>query len=115
MPFHFVDVRVAAGRRQPFLAHVDPRPGLTAANILTVVEHERLPRPLRVDQPRLLFARLEMPYRLMAEWALATGCGARPLRARRLPGVARHLDVRMRKLRRILAVNYENLAFRNLN
>ncbi|RJT27749.1 transposase [Mesorhizobium waimense] len=83
LPFHFVDVRVAMRRRQSFLAHVDPRPGLTAANILTVAEHERLPRPLRVDQLRRLFAHLEMPYRLMAEWALATG-----LRRKELCGLA---------------------------
>jgi integrase/recombinase XerD len=83
LPFHFVDVRVGMGRRQTFLAHVDPHPGLTAANVLTVAEHERLPRPLRVDQLRLLFARLAMPYRLMAEWALATG-----LRRKELCGLA---------------------------
>jgi hypothetical protein len=35
LPFHFVDVRVGSGRRQSFLAHVDGRPGVMAANILT--------------------------------------------------------------------------------
>ena len=83
LPFHFVDVRVGSGRRQAFLAHVDTRPGVVAANILTVAEHERLPRPLRVDQLRRVFALLEMPYRLMAEWALATG-----LRRKELCGLA---------------------------
>ena len=83
LPFHFVDVRVGSGRRQAFLAHVDARPGVVAANILTVAEHERLPRPLRVDQLRRVFALLEMPYRLMAEWALATG-----LRRKELCGLA---------------------------
>ncbi|MBB4189026.1 site-specific recombinase XerD [Sinorhizobium terangae] len=83
LPFHFVDVRVGSGRRQSFLAHVDGRPGVMAANILTVAEHERLPRPLRVDQLRRVFAHLEMPYRLMAEWALATG-----LRRKELCGLA---------------------------
>jgi len=73
LPFHFVDVRTATGRRQAFLAHLDTRPGMTMANILTIAEHERLPRSLRVDQLRQLFVRLDMPYRLMAEWALATG------------------------------------------
>lgn len=82
-PFHFVDVRVGSGRRQSFLAHVDGRPGIMAANILTVAEHERLPRPLRVDQLRRVFAHLDMPYRLMAEWALATG-----LRRKELCGLA---------------------------
>jgi site-specific recombinase XerD len=83
LPFHFVDVRTATGRRQAFLAHLDTRPGMTMANILTVSEHERLPRPLRVDQLRQLFVRLDMPYRLMAEWALATG-----LRRKELCGLA---------------------------
>ena len=83
LPFHFVDVRTATGRRQAFLAHLDTRPGMTMANILTVAEHERLPRPLRVDQLRQLFVRLDMPYRLMAEWALATG-----LRRKELCGLA---------------------------
>jgi hypothetical protein len=40
---------------------------------LTISEYEKLPRPLRVDQLKLLFANLAMPYRLMAEWAVATG------------------------------------------
>src|SRR5882762_9336400 len=71
-PFHFVDVRVR-WRRQSFLAHVDARPGIVAANVLTVAEHERLPRALRVDQLRRFFERLKMPYRLIAEWALTTG------------------------------------------
>lgn len=83
LPFHFVDVRVGCGRRQSFLAHVEARPGMAAANILTVAEHERLPRPLRVDQLRRVFAHLDMPYRLMAEWALATG-----LRRKELCGLA---------------------------
>jgi site-specific recombinase XerD len=73
LPFHFVDVRVSAERRQSFLGHLYTGPSVVPANALTVSEHERLPRPLRVDQLRLLFARLDMPYRLMAEWALVTG------------------------------------------
>jgi integrase/recombinase XerD len=72
LPFHFVDVRIR-WRRQSFLAHVDPRPGVVAANVLTVAEHERLPRALRVDQLRRFFERLKMPYRLIAEWALTSG------------------------------------------
>ena len=46
---------------------------MTTANVLTIAEHEKLPRALRVDQLNLLFANLAMPYRLMAEWAVATG------------------------------------------
>ncbi|MDR3367707.1 tyrosine-type recombinase/integrase [Rhodoferax sp.] len=73
LPFHFVDVRVSSERRQSFLGHLHAGPSVVVANALTVSEHERLPRALRVDQLRLLFPRLDMPYRLMAEWALATG------------------------------------------
>ena len=73
LPFHAIDVRIVSGRKQSFLAHADPHPTVTTANVLTVTESERLPRPLRVDQLRLLFAQLAMPYRLMAEWAVATG------------------------------------------
>jgi len=83
LPFHFVDVRVSAERRQSFLGHLHAGPSVVAANALTVSEHERLPRSLRVDQLRLLFARLDMPYRLMAEWALATG-----MRRKELCGLA---------------------------
>src|SRR5260370_40360031 len=63
LPFDFVDVRVGMGRRQTFLAHVDPHPGLTAANVLTVAEHARLPRPLRVDDLGPVFARRAIPDR----------------------------------------------------
>jgi site-specific recombinase XerD len=72
-PFHAIDVRITSGRRQSFLAHGDQRPTVTTANVLTVAEYENLSRPLRVDQLKLLFASLAVPYRLMAEWALATG------------------------------------------
>jgi site-specific recombinase XerD len=73
LPFQTIDVRILSGRKQSFLAHVDPRPTVTAANVLTISEYEKLPRPLRVDQLKLLLANLAMPYRLMAEWAVATG------------------------------------------
>jgi site-specific recombinase XerD len=72
-PFQAIDVRILSGRRQSSLAHVDSRSTLTAANVLTVSECEKLPRPLRVDHLKLLFADLDTPYRLMAEWAVATG------------------------------------------
>jgi len=73
LPFHAADIRISPGRRQSFLAHVDQHGTTTSANVLTVAEYENLPRPLRVDQLKLLFANIEPPYRLMAEWALATG------------------------------------------
>jgi len=93
LPFHFVDVRVKQ-RRKSFLAHVDPRPGVVAANVLTVAQSERLPRALRVDQLRRFSGQLKMPYRLIAEWAITTGmrrkelCG---LHASQVPATA-HLD-----------------------
>jgi site-specific recombinase XerD len=43
------------------------------ANALTVAQRERLPHPLRIDELRKLFAELDRPCRLMAEWALGTG------------------------------------------
>jgi site-specific recombinase XerD len=73
LPFHAIDVRIVSGRKQSFLAHVDQRSTVTTANVLTVAEYENLPRPLRVDQLKRLFAKLAPPYRLMAEWAVATG------------------------------------------
>jgi site-specific recombinase XerD len=73
LPFQAIDVRIFASRKQSFLAHVDPRATVTAANVLTISEYEKLPRPLRVDQLKLLFANIATPYRLMAEWAVATG------------------------------------------
>lgn len=72
LPFHFTDVRVGLGR-QSFLGHLNPRPGIMSANVLMVAQYERLPHALRVDQLRRLFVYLDTPYRLMGEWALATG------------------------------------------
>jgi len=93
LPFHFIDVRVGQ-RRQSMLGHLEVRPGIVAANVLTVPEHERLPRALRVDQLRRLFARLAPPYDLMASWALATGMRRKELCAlavHQIPETA-HLD-----------------------
>ena len=73
LPFRMIDVRIVSARKRSFLAHANPRPMVTSANVLTVSESERLPRPLRVDQLRKLFEQLAMPYRLMAEWAVTTG------------------------------------------
>jgi integrase/recombinase XerD len=73
LAFHAIDVRIISGRKRSFLAHGDLRSTVTTANVLTVAEYENLPRPLRVDQLKLLFANLATPYRLMAEWAVAAG------------------------------------------
>jgi integrase/recombinase XerD len=91
LPFYFVDVRVTP-RRQSFLAHVNPRPGIVAANGLTVAEHERLPRALRVDELRRFFERLKMPYLLIAQWALTTGMRRKELcgmTVKQVPATAR--------------------------
>ena len=83
VPFHFVDVRAAPTRHQSFLAHVDSRSRITAANILTVSEYETLPRPIPAEQLRKVFSKLKMPYHLMGRWALATG-----MRRKELCGLA---------------------------
>lgn len=95
LPFDYVEVSLRSARRQGMLAHLDHRPATVMANILTVAEAERLPRPLRVDQLQSLFRHLSPPYDLIAEWALATGmrrkelCG---LQLNQVPDVA-HLDI----------------------
>ena len=93
LPFHFIDVRVRH-QRPSMLAHLDVRPGVVAANVLTVPEAERLPRALRADQLRRLFSALAPPYDLMASWALVTGMRRKELCALELfqvPETA-HLD-----------------------
>ncbi|WP_439397121.1 tyrosine-type recombinase/integrase [Bradyrhizobium sp. PMVTL-01] len=95
LPFDYVDVSLRAARRQGMLAHLDHRPPIVMANVLTVSEAERLPRPLRVDQPQPLFQHLEQPFDLIAEWALATGMRRQELcgfQLHQVPDVA-HLDI----------------------
>jgi site-specific recombinase XerD len=95
LPFGYVDVSVRPSRPRRMLAHLDRRPAIMSGNVLTIAEAEALPRPLRVDQLRRLFAALDPPYDLMAQWALATGmrrkelCG---LELSQIPVVA-HFDV----------------------
>ncbi|MHC0614203.1 tyrosine-type recombinase/integrase [Komagataeibacter oboediens] len=72
-PFHLADVRISFARRQAFLSHLSRYGTTISANVLTVAEYEKLPRPLRVDELRQLFENLVFPYDLMAEWAVATG------------------------------------------
>lgn len=93
LPFHYIDVRVSH-RRQSMLAHLDVRPGVVAANVLTVPQAERLPRALRADQLRRLFSALAAPYDLMASWALVTGMRRKELCALELFQVPEtvHLD-----------------------
>ncbi len=95
LPFGYVAVSVRPSRHRRMLAHLDRRPAIISSNVLTIAEAEALPRPLRVDQLRSLFAALDPPYDLMAQWALATGmrrkelCG---LALSQVPVVA-HFDV----------------------
>jgi site-specific recombinase XerD len=71
-PISYTDLPIGHRQAHGFLAHLGAR-ATACANALTVAEYEALPRPLRVDELKRLFSHLEMPYRLMAEWALATG------------------------------------------
>ena len=55
---------------------------------LSITEYETLPRPLRVSDLHRLRAALDMPYRLMAEWAVTTGMRRMELcalRAKQIP------------------------------
>jgi site-specific recombinase XerD len=72
VPFRLVDVRVRRGN-DGMLAHLKRGPSIQRAYALTLSEHERLPRPLRVDELRRMFSCLAPPYDLMASWALGAG------------------------------------------
>jgi site-specific recombinase XerD len=87
LPFHLVDVRRV--RSTGFLS----RPATVKANILTVARHEKLPRPLRPDELRRLFAALSTPYRLVAEWALATGVRRKELCGLMVPQIPDVSDI----------------------
>jgi site-specific recombinase XerD len=96
LPFRMIDVRVFHGCAEGgLLGHLRRGAWVVRANILTVAEHERLPRPLRTDELRRLFAALALPYQLMAEWSLGAGLRRKELCAlevRQLPEM-RHLDL----------------------
>lgn len=88
LPFDYVD-------ESRMMAHLDHRRPIIAANVLTISEAERLPRPLRVDQLQALFSHLDAPYGLIAEWALATGMHRKELCGLKLQQVPEgaHLDI----------------------
>lgn len=71
LPFSYRDAPAIRMRSKGFLAHTGGKPA--PVNMLTVSEYEALPRPLRVRELHLLLAALDMPYRLIAEWAVASG------------------------------------------
>ena len=96
LSFRMSDVRVFRGSAEGgLLGHLRPGASVIKANVLTVAEHERLPRPLRADELRRLFVALAPPYRLMAEWSLGTGLRRKELcalEAQQVPET-RHLDL----------------------
>jgi len=74
LPFGLIEVRVPGARHQHATAQLAAEGGFKAwANILTVPEQGRIPRPLRSVELARLLATLDQPYRLMAEWAVTTG------------------------------------------
>jgi site-specific recombinase XerD len=72
LPFERINLRTGRSRGG-FLAHLNRAHADRTANALTLAEHQRLPRPLRVDELRQLFSHLTPPYDLMAGWALGAG------------------------------------------
>ena len=72
-PFYSEQVDAPNRTQNTFLAHLGEQNPSITANILTVAEYERLPRPLRPEEIRALLSQLEEPYRLIACWALSTG------------------------------------------
>ena len=87
LPFYLVDVRRV--RSTGFLS----RPATVKAKLATVARHEKLPRPLRPDELGRLFAALSTPYRLVAEWALATGVRRKELCGLMVPQIPDVLDI----------------------
>ena len=71
LPFSYRDAPPVRAAAKGFLAHAAGKPA--PGNMLTVSEYETLPRPLRVNDLRRLLATLDMPYRLIAEWAVTSG------------------------------------------
>ena len=71
LPFSYRDAPPIRAASKGFLAHAAGKPA--PGNILTVAEYETLPRPLRVRDLHRLLAALDMPYRLIAEWAVTSG------------------------------------------
>lgn len=71
LPFTFRDAPAVRSGGRGFLAHATGQPG--PVNALMVSEYETLPRPLRVVDLHRLLAVLDMPYKLIVEWAVTTG------------------------------------------
>jgi site-specific recombinase XerD len=94
LPFSVRDAPAVRPKATGFLAHAAGKP--SPINTLSITEYETLPRPLRVSDLHRLRAALDMPYRLMAEWAVTTGMRRMELCALRAKQIPRseglHLD-----------------------
>lgn len=71
LPFSYRDAPPIRAASRGLLAHAAGKPA--PGNTLTVAEYETLPRPLRLADLHRLLAALDMPYRLVAEWAVTSG------------------------------------------
>lgn len=93
LPFSFRDAPAVRPKSMGFLAHAAGK--LSPINTLSITEYETLPRPLRVSDLHRLRAALEMPYRLMAEWAVTTGMRRMELCALRMKQIPRGEGLRL--------------------
>jgi len=93
LPFSFRDAPAVRPKAMGFLAHAAGKP--SPINTLSITEYETLPRPLRVSDLHRLRAALEMPYRLMAEWAVTTGMRRMELCALRMKQIPRGEGLRL--------------------
>ncbi len=93
LPFSFRDAPPVRPKAMGFLAHAAGK--LSPINTLSITEYETLPRPLRVSDLHRLRAALEMPYRLMAEWAVTTGMRRMELCALRMKQIPRGEGLRL--------------------
>ncbi len=93
LPFSFRDAPAVRPKAMGFLAHAAGKP--SPINTLSITEYETLPRPLRVSDLHRLRAALEMPYRLIAEWAVTTGMRRMELCALRMKQIPRGEGLRL--------------------
>lgn len=91
LPFQYEAVRVSNAHRA-FSGYRADGLSVTGTNTLKIPEYERLPRPLRPDQIDAVFRYLPQDYRLIGDWALATGmrrCELCALTCEQVPDSAR--------------------------
>src|SRR5262249_15822974 len=73
LPFEFHDVKVSKASKLKFLAHIDPNPNLTKANLLTVREKAQIPQALISEEIRRIHRHSGTRDRLIIQFALTTG------------------------------------------